>query len=1555
MNKKRLLSLVLAVSFSTSCFATGVARADGGKQNSPDEIQKKRLEMLFENQNDLKAKKTDEGNLNKLNPNERVRVIVQLESKPAYEITKDKNLSYSALQTEREKVVNGQAIIKKEVESLTGDNIKKSFGYLVNGFSTTVERHEIDEIKKIPGVKKVSEANTYKLDMNYSEELTQTKEVWNEIGYKGEGTVVAVIDSGIDVHHKDMRLTDPKKAKIKEPCNSDSTLKVPYTHNYADDNNDVLDRNPQTEMHGMHVAGIIGANGKDEEIASEKAIKGVAPEAQLLAMKVFTNNPDAGSAYEDDIVAAIEDSVALGADVINMSLGAPAGFVSDDDIEQTAIKEAVDQGVVVVVSEGNSSYSTYPNKYAEVPDTGITGNPAISTDAFAVASYENTNVRSVGLDYSSDKGNGISALLYSTCEVDPIGVLTDKNGYSLVDCGIGQPSDFTGKDLKGKIALIKRGTLDFVTKKKNAQAAGAIGVIVYNQSTEERSDGGDELSSMAQSSEVTIPAVFIGNTDGITLKGLIASNVKISFKGSLTTKVNPSAQQMSYFTSWGPGPNLEFKPEITGVGGKIWSTANGDKYQSMSGTSMAAPDVSGGEALIVGAKKAQGIDLEGRELVDFAKNTSINTSKILLDAANGNVPYSPRQQGAGLIQMKDAINNNVTITYDGRAVAALKEIGKEETFELKLHNYGNNPVTYEPKNGGILTEIKTSINKAPYDLTIPGADMKFDKDSITVEPGNDEVIKVTMTLPNNFESEQFVEGYVKFTSKTEGAPSLSVPYMGFYGEWAKPTIIDKPVWDSAHILSGSRIIFSCFGKDFNLGEYTDEDGNIHTNTDCIAIAPGQDWQVNNVAPDIVPIRDAKKIITEVIDSKGNVIRTLGVENNYRKVSAKDGETDRLLSSGTWDGMVYNPSKGEYEAAKDGQYYLRVKSYMTDDVTKEQAIEMPVKVDTIAPKIGIISDGTTDSPTNYELTWTANDNIGGSGLYLDTKNGQLSGGVVLNVNGTETWYPTLKIGNDNTFSTPINLKVGKNTVKVRVIDNAMNETTVTKEITVTGDPNPAVQPDVVFADYNLKDNGVCNYLKNGKYTVRGSVSSKVKSLTINEIPAVIDASNGAFTVDVPVTDQEYNTLTVSAKDSANVEIYNHAFKVLVDTIKPTMTLTSPETLPTDATDQMWQKFNGKIIINSSTLKLQGVVSDKFIDKLYINAKETKIESDGSFSTELTVKGPDEVIISVKDKGNNYYIQRYYIIADVKDEKLTYYMSGLQSDMIVTDPIEENGKYYTEVSGALSKNIKRMEIQGKQIQINNLQFDQYIELKEGLNKVPVYIEELDGTVALDYEYSVWMDLTAPEINLSSPCVIKSSDDSSQEYCAVADNEGNVTLAGTVADNVFGYNFYINGNMVINGIKYHDAGLDETLKPFNVKIPAKVGDVIELKASDLLGNQTIRKIKVVDSANNAQLVSITNKTGVDKFIIGNDAKVTISAENKSMVTRKASLIIGLFDANNRFINYTCSTQEIEAGKTVELTGMLSLPKSGEGYKVKVFVWDSLEDGNPLSDAIEIPVVNP
>lgn len=427
--------------------------------------------------------------------------------------------------------------------------------------------------------------------------MAQVQDVWQEQKLKGEGMVISIIDTGIDSSHQDLKLDSGVGAALtKSEVESDKsklghgkyyTEKVPYGYNYADKNDQIVD-NGAGEMHGQHVAGIAGANGQ---------VKGVAPDAQLLAMKVFSNNAKNSGAYDDDIISAIEDSVKLGANVINMSLGSVSSDVDPSDPQQQAVAKASEAGVINVISAGNSGVAGSTGDGNPVNNTGTSelstvGAPGVTPDALTVASAENSKVTT---DTIEDELGGVSftsnselkgAAQVTTQLESNYSVLTKK--LKLVDMGLGGADDYTAEkkaEVKGQLAVVKRGSYTFSEKVANAKAAGAAGIVIYNN----RDDG---MVSMALDDK-TFPTLGMSEADGEVLAKAAQEGKSVKLKFGTALVDNSSAGKLSDFTSWGPTPELDFKPEITAPGGKIYSLANDNKYQQMSGTSMASPFVAG--------------------------------------------------------------------------------------------------------------------------------------------------------------------------------------------------------------------------------------------------------------------------------------------------------------------------------------------------------------------------------------------------------------------------------------------------------------------------------------------------------------------------------------------------------------------------------------------------------------------------------------------------------------------------------------------------------------------------------------------------------------------------------------------------------------------------------------------------------------------------------------------------------------------------------------------------------------------------------------------------
>ncbi|SHK08521.1 lactocepin [Hathewaya proteolytica DSM 3090] len=1002
--KKRLISSILSVTMIFSLMSTSMAyavQANDSKQTAykVDISGKDKLENVEDifRQTIGESRKNSSVSVDENVPKaeDKVTFIVEVEEPSAKELCGDDNLENASKDTGiNSRVLNSQEKYIKSILTMDKNaEITNRYTLVFNGFSVETQFKYKSELEKIHGIKKVSLSKTYYRSVKNAVETGQISEVMKSYGYNGEGMVISVIDSGVDVGHKDMVLSQGTKVKLtkeavdkiksnqKNKRGKFYSKKVPFAYNYVDKNDEIIDtiKDSIEYAHGMHVAGIVAANCQSEDdINNNRGVKGVAPESQILAMKIFSNNPDKAGADEGDIIAAIEDSIAYGADVINMSFCMSAGFQDPEDGQQKAIKAATEQGIVVVAAAGNAYSSIYPKEDLSVVDTGTVGSPALASETIQVASIENSMKAAHLMDVVSLKDSTKIAIPYVYSDFNPDML---KSSYEIVYCGLGKASDFDGKDVYGKIALIKRGENEFKDKKLNAQAKGAVGTIIFNK------DGDEEyVENLSTDKTVKIPTAFIKNSDGVKLKELAESGLRVQFTGKGTFVRNLDGNNMSIFSSWGPTPNLELKPDITGIGGKVWSTINHDSYKSMSGTSMASPYTAGISALILQHLEKLNIEFKsGTEKVKYVKTMLMNTADIQKEASK-NQPYSPRLQGAGLVNIKNALSNKSLLTWQGKASASLKLINNNQPILLKLYNGDSKDVTYNinvksneaninfskakllnDENKNILAESSGEIFEDVIGQPVP-----LTGGNITVPAGKTVLIQGNISFTSNVKPNSFVEGFISFIPNAiaddgDKACEISIPFMGFYGDWGSLPIIDKPIYEEGSVFKHTSLYTvdnsGFIAKTYPLGG--DDIGQI--NPQYFSINPDDKKSKDDVMPQFSLLRNAKKLVIDVTDSNGKVIKTIEDKENVRKeVPMEQQISAKVNFDWMWNGKIYDKNLGEKVSVDEGQYYVNIRATADFNGAEEQVLTLPLKIDKTVPAVSAQVIDMKDSKCTLEI-------------------------------------------------------------------------------------------------------------------------------------------------------------------------------------------------------------------------------------------------------------------------------------------------------------------------------------------------------------------------------------------------------------------------------------------------------------------------------------------------------------------------------------------------------------------------------------------------------------
>ena len=734
-----------------------------------------------------------------------VRVSIFLEGKATLEAGfAGRDLAENAgAMSYRQSLKDGQAVMQQRIEETTGEplDVKWNLTLAANAISANVRYKDIEAIAAIPGVEAVEQECYYEapapaLEPNTAVtkgDMTGTEMVWSA-GYTGAGRKVAIIDTGIDTTHlsfaeesflhaieevrQDKDITLMTAADIPGGLSAPGiyvNAKIPFAYNYVDKNTTNLGHDTDGRgNHGSHVAGIAGANRyvyRNNEFlpaADATGAVGMAPDAQLILMKVFGAS---GGAYDSDYMTAIEDAMLLGCDAANLSLGSAApGFtysLTYQGIMNSLTGEA-NEGMVVVTSAGNSG-SFQKDLYIEDVKLHTGGSPGTFINSLGIASAD--NIGSIGYSVTFNDGHQ-AVYVESNSTGAKLRTIVGEYEYVYLDCN-GTEADYAAAaaalSLDGKVLIVNRGEINFALKAENAIPYGPAALLVANNQP-----GTIRMSLDAYTGSFPVVSFMQADAQRVKDESSASGTIQLDggsypyYTGTVTVTDTVSAMEgkdradanVSSFSSWGVPGSLLMKPEITAPGGNIWSVygtsndstdiadgAGPEGYGPMSGTSMAAPHITGITAVLAQYLAENPIADRNQKLAENYSTRAVLQSLLMSTATpmiNDERFVSLLQQGAGLVDTSRAMASGSVVMVEEGYLTSMTgankdgkvkiELGEdalrsgEYEIGLRIYNISDLPLTFIP-DLKLFTQDRYEDGGHVYlDLTtveIPGVQVEY--------------------------------------------------------------------------------------------------------------------------------------------------------------------------------------------------------------------------------------------------------------------------------------------------------------------------------------------------------------------------------------------------------------------------------------------------------------------------------------------------------------------------------------------------------------------------------------------------------------------------------------------------------------------------------------------------------------------------------------------------------------------------------------------------------------------------------------------------------------
>ena len=882
----------------------------------------------------------------------------------------------------------------------TQAQVEREYDNVMSGFALKAPVGALDAIRRAPGVQaafleregRVSDVATPDAEGGIESTQTGGQDPANlsahlmmhidQVAQKGEGKVIAVIDTGVDMTHPAFTgelagtppLTPQKVAAMTSQLGEGKTgvyvsQKFPFAYDYADGDNDASPAKTPYGSHGTHVAGIAAGNADK--------IVGTAPNTQVIVAKVTRSEDDA--LLDSALLASLDDMLVLHPDVINLSLGWTAGMDNEaDSVYATVYKKLQEAGITVNAASGNAFSTGYGNNsgkglpYASDPDSSVMDEPATYSSVVAVASVENALLRNAftvnGKDIGYQRARGLNGEKVAFFSDLPAGT------YEYVDAGFASEEDAAALKAKypdglaGKIALVSRGNMTYQKKVENLYDLKPAGIVVYNNVS---------VGSLIAMNLTTqdMPAAFISQADGQAMLDAPEHTLSIA-EGQVLPQ--STVYEASEFSAWGVSPDLRLKPEIAAPGGEVFSSIPGGAYEQSSGTSMATPQMAGVSTIVLQRVQSDPLfaSMSARQKADVVQNLIMGTARPLTDAAQTTgALYSPRKQGAGLVDALAATTSSVYPTVVGapeqsRPKADLGDGTKGWHFDVTLHNLSGVPATYELSSqalseivdGGFFTQHSSDWRGKGVNIAYSGAASGSGEGATVTVPANGEAtVGIDVTPGSEFASYvadntpngTFLDGFVRFASRTASQPDLAVPYLGFYGDWGKAPIFDALASDGGAHTRASVIVNGKTGDSLGynpLVKAADRTGNPNPRRYVISRSTAS-GAPTILEPRTGTLRSVHSLTSTYTNEAGETVFSVTNHRNWKSLYQTSTEENTWVEA-YHESTSFDANADPFAQLPDGEYTLRIAASNDGPSSARQSISYDFRLDTTAP---VISD------------------------------------------------------------------------------------------------------------------------------------------------------------------------------------------------------------------------------------------------------------------------------------------------------------------------------------------------------------------------------------------------------------------------------------------------------------------------------------------------------------------------------------------------------------------------------------------------------------------------